>query len=124
MYTLKDNDLGIFADRGQLGITTKEKILTIKEACLENYEQFFNTFLFAFKLIDTTKIDFPEAYLTVESFKDKINEALTYLGIDNPRKLTIRQLEALLINHQEKPGILFSFHQSYPKVYSLILTQN
>jgi hypothetical protein len=118
MYELSDKDLRIEAAKGVLIVLdSNNKPHRINEACMTDFEQFYSLWSVACQLAGTET--FMNAWCFVAGFKETMIDALKWLGFTDPEKFSPSQLEALLITYGEGlelGGILFKFHQTYPKL--------
>ncbi len=118
MYQLSDKDLRIEAAKGVLIVLdSNNNPHRINEASMTDFEQFYSLWSVALQLAENET--FMNAWCFVAGFKETMIDALKWLGFADPEKFSPSQLEALLITHGdglELGGILFKFHQTYPKL--------
>lgn len=118
MFELSDKDLRIEAAKGVLIVLdSHNKPHRINEACMTDFEQFYSLWSVGLQLAGNET--FMNAWCFVAGFKETMIDALKWLGFTDPEKFSPSQLEALLITHGdglELGGILFKFHQTYPKL--------
>lgn len=123
MFQLSDKSLRIEAARGVLIVMDgKNKPHRINEASMIQFEGFYALWTVAIQLMgeETTFIN---AWCFADGFKATMIDAMKVLGFEDPTVFSPSQLEALLIQYPDpeaiggvKAGVLFGFHQTYPKL--------
>lgn len=129
MFQLSDKSLRIEAARGVLIVMDgSNKPHRINEASMIQFEEFYALWTVAIQLMgeETTFIN---AWCFADGFKATMIDAMKVLGFEDPTVFSPSQLEALLIQYPDpeaiggvKAGVLFGFHQTYPKLTQKAMT--
>ena len=111
--------------RGYLKIPGSEALgvpdRIIREQPLNNYQNFYQCWQEAMLLLGNDTNSLTHALLHNRGFKDKLWEALSYVGVDDPGSLKLAQLTELVVacdtgEDGARYGLLFSLHQDFPKL--------
>lgn len=114
MPTLQDLKISIVP--GMLSISDHRGDETIlPEATMDAYRKFYTNYLLAIESIKDSGDAFIEAWCFNDRFRKLTIEALINLGLEKPERFTPSQLEALLISHEGKAGLIFQLHNTFPK---------
>lgn len=117
MLKVNDNDLKLRVANGLLHIKGQTKEFIVQEQSMHCYELFYRSYVLAFLPCENlAEFDFMDLWIWNPESRELLCEALRSIGIDTPEDLTPRQLQALLITYDDKPGLIFQLHNTYPKL--------